>query len=253
MPAGIGETLRENRRGAGIELDEVERTIRIRSRYLAALENEDWGVLPGEAYVRGFLHTYGDYLGLDGAALVDEYDRLGRGPEPEHPVETAFEPPQATSGFWRRAMPITIGIVGALVVLFVVLGVTGGSEKKGGGGAQRHHDHGGKGGEQTRSTTTTTTSTPTEASVSLQPTGTVWVCLVDHAGTPLVNGETLSVGDNRGPFKDRDLKLTLGNGQIRIDLNGKQVPIPSAAEPVGFDLTPQGARPLSSTARPTCS
>ena len=252
MPVGIGETLRENRRGAGIELDEVERTIRIRSRYLAALENEDWGVLPGEAYVRGFLHTYGDYLGLDGAALVHEYDQLGPGAEPDHPVETPFEPPHAAaSGFWRRAVPITLGIVGALVVLFVVLGITGGSEKKGGGGHRHHHD--GKGGAQTTSTTTTTTSTPTEASVSLQPTGTVWVCLVDHAGTPLVNGETLSVGDDRGPFKDRDLKLTLGNGQIRIDLNGRQVPIPSAAEPIGIDLTPQGAKPLSSSARPTCS
>jgi len=133
----------------------------------------------------------------------------------------------------------------------VVLGITGGSEKKGGGG-DRHH-HGGKDGAQAKSTTTTTTSTPTEASVSLQPTGTVWVCLVNHAGTPLVNGETLGVGDDRGPFKDSDLKLTLGNGQVRIVLNGRQVPIPSAAEPIGFDLTPQGAKPLSSTARPTCS
>ena len=250
--AAIGETLRQARQDAGIGLDEIERTIRIRGRYLAALENEDWDVLPGEAYVRGFLHTYGDYLGLDGAALVEQYDRLGLGVEREYPVEAPFEPPHRAAGdaFWRRAVPIAVGVVGALVVLFVVLGITGGSEK---GGGHRHH-HGGKhGGEQTTSTTTTTTSTPTEASVTLQPTGTVWVCLVDHAGAPLVNGETLSVGDNRGPFKDRDMKLTLGNGEIRIILNGKDVPIPSAAEPVGFDLTPQGARPISSSARPTCS
>ncbi len=254
MAAGIGETLRQARQDAGIGLDEVERTIRIRGRYLAALENEDWDVLPGEAYLRGFLHTYGDYLGLDGAALVEQYDWLGRGAEREHPVETPFEPPHRAGAdtFWRRAVPIAVGLVGALVVLFVVLGITGGSEK--GGGGHRHHHHGGKhGGEQAISTTTTTTSAPTEASVALQPTGTVWVCLVDHAGAPLVNGETLSVGDNRGPFKDRDMKLTLGNGQIRIILNGKDVPIPSAAEPVGFDLTPQGAQPLSSSARPTCS
>lgn len=252
MPAGIGETLREARHDAGVELDQVERTIRIRSRYLAALENEDWGVLPGEAYLRGFLHTYGDYLGLDGAALVDEYDRLGLGAEAEHPVEVPFEPAgPAGDRFWRRAVPIGVAVVGALVVLFVVLGITGGSEKKGGG---HRHDHGGKGGSQeAKSTTTTTTSTPTVASVTLQPTGTVWVCLVNHAGTPLVNGDILSVGDDRGPFKDRDMKLNLGNGEIQIVLNGKPVPIPSAAEPVGFDLTPQGATPLSSSERPTCS
>ena len=87
----------------------------------------------------------------------------------------------------------------------------------------------------------------------LQPTGTVWVCLVNHSGAPLVNGETLTVGDDRGPFKDRDMQLTLGNGEIRIELNGDQVQIPSASEPVGFDLTPEGAKPLSSSARPTCS
>jgi RodZ C-terminal domain len=89
--------------------------------------------------------------------------------------------------------------------------------------------------------------------VTLTPTGTVWVCLVDQSGRPLVNGETLSAGDRRGPFKDRELKLTLGNGEMQIDLNGTQVPIPSAANPVGFDLTPQGAEPLSTAARPTCS
>jgi hypothetical protein len=250
MPAGIGETLRDARHDAGIELEEVERTIRIRGRYLAALENEDWGVLPGEAYVRGFLHTYGDYLGLDGAALVEEYDRLGVGREGEHPVEVPFEParPGGGDGFSRRAVPITLGVVGAIVVLFVVLAITGGSEKKGGGG-HRHH-HGGKSGAQAESTTT---STPSEAAVTLEPTGTVWVCLVDHSGAPLVNGETLTVGDDRGPFKDREMELTLGNGEIKIDLNGNQVPIPSASEPIGLDLSPEGAKPLSSAARPTCS
>jgi hypothetical protein len=49
------------------------------------------------------------------------------------------------------------------------------------------------------------------------------------------------------------MKLTLGNGEIRIELNGKQVPVPSAANPVGFDLTPQGARPISTADSPTCA
>lgn len=251
MPAGIGEMLRTARLDAGVELEEVERTIRIRSRYLAALENEEWGVLPGEAYVRGFLHTYGDYLGLDGGALVDEYDRLGLGGDAEHPAETPFEPPRPVTSdrFVRRAVPIMAGLVAALAILFIVLAVTGGSEKKGHG----HQRGGGKGNHSEQASTTTTTSTPTTASVTLQPTGTVWVCLVDHSGAPLVNGETLTTGDDRGPFKDPDMKLNLGNGEIRIELNGDQVPIPSAGEPIGFDLTPQGANPLSPSQRPTCS
>jgi hypothetical protein len=250
MPAGIGEALREARLAAGIELDQVERTIRIRIRYLDALEREDWGVLPGEAYIRGFLHTYGDYLGLDGAALVAEYDRLGVEAEAEPPIEVPFEPPRpiGRDPVWRRAGAIAVALAAALVALFLVLAITGGSGKKDGGGGQR----GGNGGPKETSTTTTS-SIPSEASVLLSPTGTVWVCLVDHSGTPLVNGETLTSGDERGPFKDRELKLTLGNGEMRIELNGEPVPIPSAVNPVGFDLTPQGAEPLSTAARPTCS
>ena len=252
MPAGIGETLREARHDARIELDEIERTIRIRGRYLAALENEDWGVLPGEAYVRGFLRTYGDYLGLDGAALVDEYNRLRPSAEPDHVAEASLERPLPESGdrFVRRAVPVMAGLVAALAILFIVLAVTGGSDKKAGG---HGHQNDGKGGGSHANSTTTTIPTPAEASVTLQPTGTVWVCLVDHAGSPLVNGETLTVGDDRGPFKDREMQLTLGNGEIQISLDGEQVSIPSAGEPVGFDLTPQGATPLSSSARPTCS
>src|SRR4051812_23249630 len=187
MPTGIGETLREARHDAGIELDEVERTIRIRGRYLAALENEEWDVLPAEAYLRGFLHTYADYLGLDGAELVDRYDRLGVRAEPEPSVEVPFEPPRPIGDgnvLWRRAGAIAIGVAGALVLLFVVLAVTGDSEKNAGG--HRHH-HGGKSGSA-QATTTTSTTAPTEASVTLEPTGTVWVCLVDHSGSPLVNG-----------------------------------------------------------------
>lgn len=250
MAAGIGDTLREARLAAGIELDQAERTIRIRIRYLDALENEDWGVLPAEAYVRGFLHTYGDYLGLDGAELVEEYDRLGVQPEPDHPMEVPFEPPRPVGGngnpIWRRAGAIAVALGAGLIALFLVLAITGGSDTKDGGGGHRGRDGG-------RNTSTTTSSTPSEASVLLSPTGTVWVCLVDHSGKPLVNGETLTPGDDRGPFRDRDLKLTLGNGEMRIELNGEQVSIPSAANPAGFALTPQGAKPLSSTARPTCS
>jgi cytoskeleton protein RodZ len=250
MPSGIGEQLREARLAAGLELDHVEDAIRIRVRYLDAMEREAWDVLPAEAYVRGFLHTYGDHLGLDGEALVAEYDRLEAPEVDERPLEMPFEPPRSlgSNPLWRRAGAIAVVLGAALVALFIVLGITGGSSDKGGG---KRAGGDGKGGRQARSTTTETT--PTEASVTLTPTGTVWVCLVDGSGKPLVNGETLSTGEARGPFKDRELKLTLGNGEIQIDLNGERVPIPSAANPVGFDLSPQGAKPLSTSARPTCS
>jgi cytoskeleton protein RodZ len=252
MP-GIGETLREARTAAGIQLDDAERTIRIRIRYLDALENEEWDVLPGDAYVRGFLHTYADFLGLDGAALVDAYDRQDVPAQAERSMDAPFEPPRSMDGgnpTMRRIGWGAIFAAAALAALFIVLGITGGSSQ---GPKNNHHQHhrGDKQGSAQSSTTTTTT--PSEATVSLTPTGTVWVCLVDQSGKALVNGETLTTGDSRGPFKAKDMQLTLGNGEIQVELNGKQVSIPSAANPVGFDLTPQGAKPLSTADSPTCA
>jgi hypothetical protein len=143
-----------------------------------------------------------------------------------------------------------IFVAAALAALFIVLGITGGSSESPKRNDQQHHRGGDKQGSAQSSTTTTT---PSEATVSLTPTGTVWVCLVDQSGKALVNGETLTTGDSRGPFKAKDMQLTLGNGEIQVELNGKQVSIPSAANPVGFDLTPQGAKPLSTADSPTCA
>jgi cytoskeleton protein RodZ len=69
----IGSSLREARSRQKLELSQVERDTRIRGRYLAALENDEFDVLPAPAYVKGFLRTYAEYLGLDGQRFVDEY------------------------------------------------------------------------------------------------------------------------------------------------------------------------------------
>jgi cytoskeleton protein RodZ len=70
----IGNSLREARMRRGLELSQVERDTRIRPRYLMALEEEQFDVLPGPAYTRGFLRTYADYLGLDSQRFIDEYN-----------------------------------------------------------------------------------------------------------------------------------------------------------------------------------
>src|SRR5215469_18110967 len=75
MPAEIGATLREARMRARIDISEVEVSTKIRAKYLRALENEEWDLLPGPVYVKSFLKTYGDFLGLDSRLLVDEFKR----------------------------------------------------------------------------------------------------------------------------------------------------------------------------------
>jgi hypothetical protein len=69
----IGSSLREARQRQDIDLAEAERAVKIRTKYLRALEQEDFDVLPAQTYVRGFLGTYADFLGLDGQLYVDEY------------------------------------------------------------------------------------------------------------------------------------------------------------------------------------
>src|SRR6201996_3457199 len=73
--ADIGTTLREARMRARIDIGEVEAHTKIRAKYLRAIENEEFDLLPGPVYVKSFLRTYGDYLGLDSRMLVDDYKR----------------------------------------------------------------------------------------------------------------------------------------------------------------------------------
>jgi cytoskeleton protein RodZ len=70
--AKIGPLLEKTRKERGLSLEEVEHATKIRKRYLAGLEREDYGVLPDAVYARGFLKTYANYLGLDGEELSRE-------------------------------------------------------------------------------------------------------------------------------------------------------------------------------------
>jgi hypothetical protein len=69
----IGNSLREARERQGLGYPEIELATKIRARYIRALEEEDFTSIPGDAYIRGFLRTYAEYLGLDGDVYVDEY------------------------------------------------------------------------------------------------------------------------------------------------------------------------------------
>jgi len=69
----IGHSLREARERQGLGYPEIELATKIRSKYIRALEEEDFTAIPGDAYIRGFLRTYAEYLGLDGDVYVDEY------------------------------------------------------------------------------------------------------------------------------------------------------------------------------------
>src|SRR3954453_5886302 len=89
--ASIGETLREARMRQHLDITDVEDRTKIRAKYLRALENEEFGMLPGSTFVKTFLRTYAEVLGLDPHVLVEEY-RASYEPRNE------LEPAQALGG-----------------------------------------------------------------------------------------------------------------------------------------------------------
>lgn len=119
----IGDTLRERRMALKIDVHEVEEATKIRAKYLRALENEEFNLLPGTAYVRSFLRTYSDYLGLDTRALLDRYRALNPGGDEDSlaPVARAA----AGAGSTRRWLVVLAVAIG-LLVIFLIIGALGG-------------------------------------------------------------------------------------------------------------------------------
>jgi cytoskeleton protein RodZ len=249
----IGESLRRARTERGLELGVVSEAIKIRVRYLRALEAEDWDALPAPAYARGFLRTYAGYLGLDADALVEEF-RRAVDVSPEHGPSEELRPPvgEPPAAFPSpRTLIVAGAAVAVLAVLFAIGQIGGGSGGGGGGGAgptaghhARHHKH---------HPAPQPPPEPTRASIEVRPTGTVWVCLVDLGGKRLVPGEVLSAGDTRGPYHAAGFQLGLGNGEAAIMANGKPVKVPSSPNPLAYHVGPGSAKSIDPTKRPTCA
>src|SRR5690349_10833745 len=120
----IGNSLREARVRQQIELGEAELSTKIRGKYLRALEEESFDVLPAQTYVKGFLRSYADYLGLDGQLYVDEFNsRYVRGELEEEEEQRPYKPrvasPSRGSAFQNKAVLWTVAaIVGLTVFVF---------------------------------------------------------------------------------------------------------------------------------------
>lgn len=115
-----------------IDVNEVEQETKIRAKYLRALENEEYNLLPGPAYVKSFIRTYSDYLGLDGRELVDIYKHTYERHDDEGAVfGTRLERGLGNTGRRRRWIAVALAIVVVVLLLFVVGAIGGG----GGGGS----------------------------------------------------------------------------------------------------------------------
>jgi transcriptional regulator with XRE-family HTH domain len=120
----IGPTLREARLRLGLTLADVEQRTRIKEMFLAALEDDRFDLLPGDAYARAFLRTYADLLGLDAQALVGAY--RARVPEGEQPPP-AVRRPRADVARGRRSIIAPLALGAVVLVALIIIGSGGGS------------------------------------------------------------------------------------------------------------------------------
>ncbi|MGZ6255995.1 MAG: helix-turn-helix domain-containing protein [Candidatus Limnocylindria bacterium] len=117
-PTKLGTVLRTAREARFIDLARVERDIKIRVRYLSALERGDYRDLPEPIYTRGFLRNYGMYLGLDPEYLIDLY-RLESGTPTERPtMPSARRPVAARQG---RSFVVSSGAIAAAILTVLVV------------------------------------------------------------------------------------------------------------------------------------
>ncbi|MEJ7798755.1 MAG: helix-turn-helix domain-containing protein [Solirubrobacteraceae bacterium] len=250
----IGATLREARMRARVDISELEAETKIRAKYLRALENEEWDLLPGPTYVKSFLRTYAESLDLDAKLLVDEY-KLRH----ERLSEVELQPINAAApGRERRRQAPVIPRWVVLVVIFagllVALSLLGREDPPPPVAAP-------DASTETQAPPPAVTPPPPPApparpkrvSLRIVATGEINVCLKAGDRT-LVNSETLQAGEQTRLFRARRLRLTLGNNAARLVINGKSRPVQPAANGIGLAITPErGRQPLSVARRPVCN
>lgn len=252
LEPAIGSTLREARLRRGVGLAEVEAETKIRVRYLRALENEEWDVLPGGAYTRSFIRTYGGFLGLDGERLADEYRRSApeTGGERQSWGEPLPLPPSQGDGGPRVspgtvAALVSVGLIAALIVIGLLGdGGSDGTPTRPAGGRDSQPQEGGKPPAESRR----------KVSVTVLAEANVWVCLIDGAGRRLIDGRILAAGSREGPFESARFTVAFGNGSVRMTVDGDTARLEQTPNPIGYEVARDGRlRTLPEGRRPTCT
>jgi cytoskeleton protein RodZ len=264
----IGATLREARMRQRIDISEIESETKIRAKYLRALENEEWDLLPGPTYVKSFLRTYAEALGLDGKLLIEEY-KLRHERLSDVEMQPIRPPGAARDRRRRRRMGSGRGWAVLAVVALLLGGLYALGRVDSGDGDSND-------AASTTPTATTTHSTKTSSSRSkrssgssrsskrkkqqpklvrlrIVPTGPVYVCLKRAGGETVVNGRILQAGSRQPTYRSRRFRLLLGNSEVRLRVNGRTRPVAPTGGVLGYEVTPPGrVRPLPAASRPSC-
>lgn len=248
----IGTQLREARQRRGLDMPECERQTKIRAKYLRALEDEEFGVLPAPTYVRGFLRAYAEFLDLDGQLVIDEYEsrflaheaglegdspRRRRGSTPTH---SRIPPPKSyRSEREPESRLLWLAAASMLAVSLIVYGF--------------------KGGEPTQ-TPTLNDATTDEGLVAqpppaqrlrivltgLPPDGTeLEVRGKNASGRPVYEG-ILPAGSSRSYPVATGLWIRVGRSDgLRVSVNGASAPLDGSSDTADYLVSKSGAKRLA--------
>ncbi len=252
---GIGATLKDARRRMGMDIKEAEDRTKIRTRYLRALEAEDWEVLPAPAYVRGFLRTYGQILGLDGEALADRYRRSFEEPAtaaPPEPVIRNRRPnggrrPQGSRPPSRSGPILAIGVgVVILLVVLAILGLTGGDDDS--PSKTKPADKGKT--KNAKRVTDPDKPSGKPIDISVEPLAATRMCLVG-GGEALIDSQVLAVGATETFTGEKKYRLDLiGGGSVKVKAGGDEEKL-EPGDDATFEADSDGIREVT-YAGPDC-
>ena len=219
----IGSSLRDARLRQNLDFPELEERTKIRPKYLRALEDERFDLLPAPTYVRGFLRSYAESLGLDGQPFVDEYNSRFTVGEDDAPLRARRVPPPRRDRGPRESRMAAVALVAIAIATALVIAAW----RFGGPESEKVP------GLDTRGSTPVSQGASARGRVNLvvrATEGSSWmeVRTSSPAGKLLYSG-TLEQGQ-RKPFQGKSLQLALSEpDNVVVRVNGNRVDLPEGS------------------------
>jgi cytoskeletal protein RodZ len=247
MPS-IGDTLREARMRQRLDIADVEAKTKIRAKYLRALENEEFGMLPGPTFVKTFLRSYAEVLGLDPHLLVEDYRARYEARDDSETLKP-LGPPGIGRDRRRRSPgppgPFLLAGLALAAVLgtLLVIGLVGEDDEP----EQAAQEQTDTQPRRERPQRREEPPPPPRVALRITPEAETYVCIDTGAGTEVRFEGILTAPQT---FRGRRLRANLGNTSVAVTMNGEPVEVGDGPDPVGFDFTPRSTTPLPLGERP---